>query len=83
VVAHETEDRHVELRFETPGLVPLRLLEKGWFVEFAATPGIQYGLQAAREHLHAHTESGGVAVEGGECLQLPPMVGRVIVVLAE
>ena len=83
MVSREAEDRQIERRIEAPDLLPVGLGQKFGLGQLATDPAVQHRLVRSRKHLEAEHEC---RIGRGEALdrrQLPAMVGRAVMLLAE
>jgi len=66
-----------------PQICPIDLTQKGSFVQLALGPAVKHRLNAPREHLETEDHVGSMAEQRRDRMELPAMVFRLVVRLAE
>lgn len=81
--AGKMEQRQIERVGEAPYMRPVDLAQEVGFVQFALGPAVEHRLDAPREHLETKDHVGSVAEQRCDRMELPSMVLRLVVRLAE
>ena len=77
------KDRQIHAGIDSPHPRPVGLSQQFRFGELSRSPLIEHGLRTARQHLHADHHVRALYVKGGDDLQLPAMMIRIVVMLSE